>query len=86
MYDRAGNMETFGLFEDSLDVAFRKRHGRLPTVLERLACIGPNGMGALVYDFTYSDGPNGWQTLSVAGVGENPAQADLDRLVREIGL
>ena len=34
-YDRAGNMETFGLFEDSLpdgwgrrlvDVAFRKRH------------------------------------------------------------
>ena len=57
--DHAGNMETFGLFEDSLpdgwgrrlvDVAFRKRHGRLPTVLERLACVGTNGMGALVYE------------------------------------
>lgn len=58
-YDHTGNMETFGLFEDSLpdgwgrqlvDVAFRKRHGRLPTVLERLACVGSNGMGALVYE------------------------------------
>ena len=58
-YDRSGNMETFGLFEDSLpdgwgrrlvDVAFRKRHGRQPTVLERLACVGSNGMGALVYE------------------------------------
>ena len=38
------------------------------------------------YDFTYCDGPNGWQTLSVAGVGENPTQADLDRLAKEVGL
>ena len=38
------------------------------------------------YDFTYSDGPNGWQTLSVAGEGENPTQADLDRLAKEVGL
>ena len=38
------------------------------------------------YDFTYSEGPNGWQTLSVAGEGANPTQADLDRLAREIGL
>ena len=38
------------------------------------------------YDFTRSEGPNGWQTLSVAGVGENPTQSDLDRLAREIGL
>ena len=37
-------------------------------------------------DFTYSDGPNGWQTLSVAGEGENPTQADLDRLAKEVGL
>ena len=57
--DHAGNMETFGIFEDSLpdgwgrrlvDVAFRKRHGRSPTVLERLACVGSTGMGALVYE------------------------------------
>jgi len=38
------------------------------------------------YDFTYSEGPNGWQTLSVAGEGRNPAQADLDRLAEEVGL
>ena len=38
------------------------------------------------YDFTYCDGPNGWQTLSVAGEGENPTQADLDRLAKEVGL
>ena len=59
IYDRSGNMETFGVFEDSLpdgwgrrivDVAFRKRHGRLPTVLERLSCVGSSGMGALVYE------------------------------------
>lgn len=59
VYDRAGNMETFGLSEDSLsdgwgrrlvDVAFRKKYGRLPTVIERLACVGTNGMGALVYE------------------------------------
>ena len=59
VYDHTGNMDTFGLFEDSLpdgwgrrlvDVAFRKRYGRLPTILERLSCIGSNGMGALVYE------------------------------------
>lgn len=59
VYDRMGNMETFGLFEDSLpdgwgrrlvDSAFKRRYGCLPTVLERLACVGTNGMGALVYE------------------------------------
>ena len=58
LYDFAGRMETFGLFEDSLpdgwgrrliDQRFHRRFGRLPTVLERLACVGMNGMGALVY-------------------------------------
>lgn len=59
LYDRSGGMETFGMFEDSLpdgwgrrivDVAYRKRYGRLPTVLERLSCVGLSGMGALVYE------------------------------------
>ena len=59
IYDRSGAMETFGMFEDSLpdgwgrrivDVAFLKRYGRLPTVLERLSCVGMSGMGALVYE------------------------------------
>lgn len=59
IFDWSGGMETFGMFEDSLpdgwgrrlvDVMFRKRHGRLPTVMERLACVGSRGMGALVYE------------------------------------
>ena len=57
-YDHTGGMETFGLFEDSLpdgwgrrlvDRYFQQRFHRLPTVLERLAVVGGNGMGALVY-------------------------------------
>ncbi len=57
--DRSGNMDTFGMFEDSLpdgwgrrlvDTAYRRRYGRLPSVLERLACVGTNGRGALVYE------------------------------------
>ena len=59
VFDWSGGMETFGMFEDSLpdgwgrrlvDVMFRKRNGRLPTVLERLACVGSTGMGALAYE------------------------------------
>lgn len=38
------------------------------------------------YDFTWSEGPNGWQTLSVAGEGANPTQTDLDRLARDVGI
>ena len=38
------------------------------------------------YDFTRAEGPNGWQTLSVAGEGANPGVDDLRRLAREIGL
>lgn len=59
VYDRTGGMETFGMFEDSLpdawgrrlvDAVYRHRFGRLPTVTERLACVGASGMGALVYE------------------------------------
>lgn len=58
-YDFSGNMETFGIFEDSLpdgwgrrliDSTFRKAHGRLPTVMERLAVVGSSGSGALIYE------------------------------------
>ncbi len=38
------------------------------------------------YDFTFSSGPGGWQTLSVAGEGANPGEADLLRLAHEIDL
>jgi serine/threonine-protein kinase HipA len=59
IYDRSGNMDTFGLFDDSLpdgwgrrivDKMFMKREGRLPTVTERLMCVGRSGKGALVYE------------------------------------
>lgn len=59
VFDHAGGLDTFGLFEDSLpdgwgrhllDVAFRRRHSRLPTVLERLSAVGSGGMGALAYE------------------------------------
>ena len=58
VYDRSGGMDTFGLFDDSLpdgwgrriiDVHYRRTFGRLPTVLERLSCVGDTGMGALTY-------------------------------------
>ena len=38
------------------------------------------------YDFTYAQGPNGWQTLSVAGEGANPGIKDLRRLAVDVGL
>ncbi len=38
------------------------------------------------YDFTRSEGPNGWHTLSVAGEGANPGEDDLLRLAEEAGL
>lgn len=59
VYDRSGNMDTFGLFDDSLpdgwgrkivDRMFMKREGRLPTLTERLMCVGRTGKGALVYE------------------------------------
>jgi serine/threonine-protein kinase HipA len=58
-YDGRGGMETFGVFEDALpdgwgrrivDARFRARHGRLPTLLERFASLGGDGMGALVFE------------------------------------
>ena len=38
------------------------------------------------YDFTFSSGPGGWQTLSVAGEGANPGEGDLMRLALEVDL
>lgn len=58
LYDRSRGGELFGLFDDSLpdgwgrrllDVVFQKQRARVPTSLERLACVGLRGMGALVY-------------------------------------
>jgi len=84
VYDRSGNMETFGLFEDSLpdgwgrrliDASYDGKYERRPNVLERLACVGTHGMGALVYEpeetFDESDG-----TFELASLAE--AAMDFD--------
>lgn len=39
-----------------------------------------------LFDFTRSEGPNGWHTLSVAGEGEHPAATDLLRLADDVDL
>lgn len=38
------------------------------------------------YDFTYSPGPNGWHTLSVAGEGHHPTTAHLLKLAEQADL
>jgi serine/threonine-protein kinase HipA len=57
-YDRQGGMETFGVFEDALpdswgrriiDHHFIRTRGRTPTLMERFACVGNGGMGALAF-------------------------------------
>ena len=47
-----------------------------------------NGVWTLApfYDFTYAEGPNGWHTLSIAGVGANPGEDDLLRLAVRVNL
>jgi serine/threonine-protein kinase HipA len=58
LYDRQGNMETFGVFEDALPDSWGRRiidhhfvrvRGRYPTLMERYACVGNGGMGALTF-------------------------------------
>jgi len=79
VFDWSGGMETFGMFEDSLpdgwgrrlvDTAFRRMHGRLPSVLERLACVGANGMGALVYEPAdeTADEPDSFDLAQIASI------------------
>jgi serine/threonine-protein kinase HipA len=38
------------------------------------------------FDFTFQQGPNGWQTLSVAGEGQNPRRQHLLRLAAQADL
>ncbi|MFZ4694609.1 MAG: type II toxin-antitoxin system HipA family toxin [Verrucomicrobiia bacterium] len=50
--------------------------------------MGTDGVWRLapLYDFTFHDGPNGWQTLSVAGEGKNPRRAHLLNLADQVDL
>jgi serine/threonine-protein kinase HipA len=41
---------------------------------------------APLFDFTFHPGPNGWQTLSVAGEGRNPRRSHLLQLAAQVDL
>jgi serine/threonine-protein kinase HipA len=41
---------------------------------------------APLFDFTFHTGPNGWQTLSVAGEGESPGKTHLRKLAEQVDL
>jgi serine/threonine-protein kinase HipA len=78
-YDRKGNMETFGVFEDSLpdgwgrkiiDRHFVRVFGRMPTLLERLSWIGDDGMGALTYHPAEGRDPFG-KPVNIAEMAEH---------------
>ena len=50
--------------------------------------MGPDGVWRLapLFDFTFHNGPNGWQTLSVAGEGQNPRREHLLKLADQVDL
>jgi len=50
--------------------------------------MGPDGIWRLapLFDFTFHTGPNGWQTLSVAGEGQNPGPEHLLKLAEQVDL
>ena len=81
--DYSAKMELFGRV--SLNVMAHNRDDHLKNFA---FLMDENGKWTLApfFDFTYSEGPNGWHTLSVAGEGANPGEADLLRLARDVGL
>ena len=85
VYDRSGNMETFGLFDDSLpdgwgrrivDRMFMKREGRLPTITERLMSVGRSGKGALVYEPTDEATEAATEVFDLAALAEEAMAFD----------
>lgn len=58
VFDRSGNLQVFGVFEDAMPDSwgrrlverhFQRTMGRPPQILERLAYVGERGMGALTF-------------------------------------
>jgi serine/threonine-protein kinase HipA len=50
--------------------------------------MGAGGVWRLapLFDFTFHTGPNGWQTLTVAGEGQNPGRTHLLKLADQVDL
>ena len=89
VYDRKGGMETFGVFEDALpdgwgrrivDARFRKRHGRLPTLLERFASLGGDGMGAFLFEPADPDSGDAPPPVPIDVMARNAWDFDDDRI------
>ncbi|MGA1193621.1 MAG: type II toxin-antitoxin system HipA family toxin [Kiritimatiellia bacterium] len=85
VHDRGGGLELFGVFEDALpdgwgrrllDRHFYKQHGRAPTALERLACVGERGMGALTFHPPLDDHVIETDKLDLARLGSEAWQFD----------
>ena len=89
VYDGRGGMQTFGVFEDALpdgwgrrivDARFRKRHGRLPTLLERFASLGGDGMGALVFEPAESPDADAPEDFRLDALARNAWDFDDERI------
>ena len=87
VFDHAGGMETFGLFEDSLpdgwgrrlvDADFVRRNRRSPTALERLSVVGTGGIGALAYE-PMTDFGEAAESLDLAALAESAMDFDAGR-------
>ena len=85
VYDRSGNMDTFGLFDDSLpdgwgrrivDKMFLRREGRLPSITERLMCVGRCGKGALVYEPADEAAEAATEAFDLAAIAEEAIAFD----------
>jgi serine/threonine-protein kinase HipA len=86
-FDGKGGLEVFGLFEDAqpdgwgrrlLDRHFQSRFGRSPGALERLACVGERGMGALTFHPPQDDGSRVEVELELGNLGEQAWAFDVE--------
>jgi serine/threonine-protein kinase HipA len=89
VYDGQGRMELFGVFEDAmpdswgrrlLDTHFQHLHGRSPSALERLACVGTRGMGALTFHPPEEKEETGFDDIRLETLGENVWRFDEEEL------
>lgn len=78
--EAGGGLETFGVFEDALpdgwgrriiDAHFARASGRPPTLLERFACVGENGMGALTFHPTLETKRTAHESFDLDALAEN---------------
>lgn len=89
VYDRRGDMESFGVFEDAMpdswgrrlvDRHFQKTLGRPPGILERLAFVGERAMGALTFHPPEEEPAIPGHELDLAALAAQAWDFDSDRV------